>query len=67
VGRIAPLDGKRKRRRRPPQEVLERWSAEDLKEESEFRRWRHYAPESLRRPTYEIIRKLVRRAGRKEG
>jgi len=56
------VDAKRKRRRRPAQKVLKHMTAEDLMKESEFRRWRYHAPDSLKRQAYEIIRKLVRQA-----
>ena len=54
------MDGKRKRRRRPPRKVLKRLTADELMKESEFRRWRYHAPGSLKRQAFEIIRKLVR-------
>ena len=57
------MGGKRKRRRRPPQRVLKHRTAEDLMKESEFRRWRYHAPDSLKRQAYEIIRKLGKRSG----
>ena len=56
------MDGKRKKRRRPPRKVLKHWTAEELMKESEFRRWRYHAPDSLKRQAYEIIRQLVRQS-----
>ena len=59
VGRVAPMEKKRKQRRRPPRKVLKRLKADELMQESEFRRWRYHAPDGLKRQAYEIIRQLV--------
>ena len=55
------MEGKRKKRRRPPRKVLLPLTADELMAVDEFRRWRYHAPGSLKRQAYEIIRKLVRR------
>jgi hypothetical protein len=56
------MEKKRKRRRRPPRKVLKCLTADELMQESEFRRWRYHAPDSLKRQAFEIIRKLVQRS-----
>ena len=57
------MEGKRKKRRRPPRKVVRPLTAEELMAVDEFRRWRYHAPASLKRQAYEVVRKLVRRAG----
>jgi hypothetical protein len=54
------MEKKRKQRRRSPRKVLKRLPANELMQESVFRRWRYHAAESLKRQAYEIIRQLVR-------
>ena len=56
------METKRKRRRRPPRKVLKPLTADELMQQSEFRRWRYHAPESLKRQAFEIIRQLMRQA-----
>jgi hypothetical protein len=56
------MESKRKQRRRPPRKVLKRLTADELMKESEFRRWRYHAPDSLKRQAFEIIRQLVQRS-----
>ena len=58
------MEGKRKKRRRPPRKVVRPLTAEELMAVDEFRRWRYHAPASLKRQAYEVVRKLVRRAAR---
>ena len=56
------MEKKRKQRRRPPRKVLKRLTANELMQESEFRRWRYHAPDSLKRQAYEIIRQMMQQA-----
>src|SRR3954470_14704230 len=57
------MEGKRKKRRRPPRKVVRPLTAEELMAVDEFRRWRYHAPASLKRQAYAGVRKLVRAAG----
>jgi len=56
------MEKKRKQKRRPPRKVLKPLTAGELMQQSEFRRWRYHAPESLKRQAFEVIRQLVRQA-----
>jgi hypothetical protein len=39
--------------------VLKRLTADELMQESEFRRWRYHAPDSLKRQAFEIMHILA--------